>query len=510
VDVLVEELAVPVGDADLTCDVWRPADDEAHPTLLIRTPYGREQARQTTDPLVWARQGWVVVQQDVRGRMGSSGSFDPFMNEAADGRATLDWVAAQPWSDGRVAMAGPSYVGLTQWLAAATDPPALRALAPTTTMHDPQRWFGEGGTPRRGFLAWWAAGFAATQPDPARAAVGLQLAASLMSDRPGSTWDRELAKIFPAYSQWLSGGADVPTPDPSAQLRPAIHVVGWHDLFCEDSLWSYRTMAELADGRPEVAQRLIVGPWTHIGVGAQVAGDIDYGPLANGVVRGVPAETLMFLSTAMEGHAPQSGVSVFVMGADEWRELASWPPPSTPLTLHLDGGRRLSGQPAEGAGELRWRHNATDPVPSLGGRTLGPDLFDAGPRDHRPLVERPDVLTFVGEPLTEPLTVIGEVAADLTLSCADEHDVVVRLLDVHPDGRHMSVVEHSHRFRGGGERSLLVGSTAQRWNAGHRVGLQIAASSWPRLGVTPGTELSLHLGAGVKACLRLPQVSDPA
>jgi putative CocE/NonD family hydrolase len=509
VTVLVDDAEVLASDGvvALRGDVWRPAASGRYPTVLVRTPYGREQARQLNDPLVWARQGWAVVHPDVRGRMASTGGFEPFVNETADAVTTLDWICAQEWSDGRIVMLGPSYVGLTQWLAADSGHAGLRGLAPTTTMHDPARWFTEGGTPRRGFLAWWAAGFAATSPDPVTAAHGLALAESLLTDVPGSGWDESMAAVFPAYAGWLSGEPELPKVAADRQLRPAIHVAGWHDLFCEDSLQSYRSMAALAQGNPSLNQRLIVGPWTHIGVGAQLAGDVDYGLTANALVRGLAAETAAFLHAAVEGGDLASGASVFVMGANEWCEFETWPPVSTPLVFHLGESGRLGRTPSDAPVSIVWNHDPTDPVPSRGGRTLGPDLFDSGPRDVRALADRPDVLAFVGEPLAEPLTIVGPVAADITVTCPDLHDLVLRLVDVHPDGRHMAVVEHSHRLAQGGSHTLLVGSTAQQFKVGHRIGLQIAASSWPRLGCASATELTLRLGGGFAGRLVLPALT---
>ena len=99
--------------------------------LLQRTPYGKERAQMTylmLDPLRAVGAGYVVVIQDTRGRYASEGEFVPFLSESQDGFDTVEWCAAQPWSNGKVGMYGMSYVGATQWLAAIAAPPHLVTL----------------------------------------------------------------------------------------------------------------------------------------------------------------------------------------------------------------------------------------------------------------------------------------------------------------------------------------------------------------------------------------------
>ena len=121
--------------AVLLADRWFPSGPLAEvPTVLIRTPYGRRQMGMVGR--LFAERGYQMVIQSVRGTFGSEGRFDPFRNERADGRATLDWVAGQPWFDGRLATFGPSYLGLTQWAVSEEAPAYLRAMALEVTASD--------------------------------------------------------------------------------------------------------------------------------------------------------------------------------------------------------------------------------------------------------------------------------------------------------------------------------------------------------------------------------------
>ena len=192
-----------------------------------------------------------MVVQDVRGRGTSDGTFEPFVAEEADGADTVAWVAEQPWCDGRVTMAGMSYVGATQWLAAAARPPALKAIAPTLSSDE----FGEGwslrsGVPEHGFMATWnAADLAPLETrwldDPERA----------FEDAEG------LARIAPWAPDWWKepAGGDYWQRRSVAPRRgeigiPALFVGGWYDIFAAATLDAFARSHHPAD-------RLIVGPW---------------------------------------------------------------------------------------------------------------------------------------------------------------------------------------------------------------------------------------------------------
>ena len=125
--------------AVLYADVYRPDAPGRYPVILCRTPYNKDDysTRVTSlDSIRAAREGYALVIQNTRGRYNSEGSFYTFRHEADDGYDTVEWAAAQPWSSGKVGMHGGSYVGATQWLAAASRPPHLTAIFPSITSND--------------------------------------------------------------------------------------------------------------------------------------------------------------------------------------------------------------------------------------------------------------------------------------------------------------------------------------------------------------------------------------
>jgi len=143
----------------LRANVYRPAGPGPWPTLLARTPYGKDRpgASAWLDPVRAARAGFMVVVQDSRGRFASDGSWEPFRFDADDGYDTVEWAARLPGSNGRVGMFGLSYWGNTQWLTAIAQPPSLCAIAPGLAWSDPADGaFYRGGALELGLALVWA------------------------------------------------------------------------------------------------------------------------------------------------------------------------------------------------------------------------------------------------------------------------------------------------------------------------------------------------------------------
>src|SRR6516225_6918914 len=156
-DVSVErDLAAKMPDGTvLLADRWYPTDASGgRPTVLIRTPYGRT----FMGPLgrLYAERGYQVVIQSCRGTFGSEGDLVPVRHEQADGHATLEWVASQPWFNGRLVMWGASYLGMTQWAIAEDPPDFVKALDLQVTAADFRNSivYPGGSFPLETLLAW--------------------------------------------------------------------------------------------------------------------------------------------------------------------------------------------------------------------------------------------------------------------------------------------------------------------------------------------------------------------
>lgn len=527
---------VPVGMRDgvqLATDVWLPAEGGPFPTLLQRTPYGRGFASGTQtnagmENLRALEAGFAVVIQDTRGRFDSEGDFEPFAHEADDGVDALAWIRDQPFSDGRVATYGASYVGVTQLLLAQQGPEGHVAMAPFLTAgRIRDGWLRRGGALQLGFLwLWLIEGLG--PPDADHRALGV--------DHPGRRWLAEAAtdpgeamrrlplltqdalEAAPYLERWLAGGPD---GDRWASVEPTIgvarvrarglHIVGLNDLFAEGSLQTYR---ELREGGATSAVRdgqwLVLGPWAHGNLG-DWQGDGWLGRDASVDSLDLPGLQLDFFRAAMEGRDPDlPRVTYFVTGENAWHEADAWPPPGRDVVLHLATDGRLSTDPLRDPGVLRYLADPDDPVPTVGGQTYLPGVQlgkNSGPKDQREVEARADVLVLRGEPLGEALTVAGPVRLELwAQSSAQDCDWTGRLVDVDPPGCSLGIADGilRSRHRHGDAREALVpgeaecfvidlGHVSHRFAAGHRIGLQVASSNFPRFDRNPQTLVEPHL-----------------
>ncbi|HEV7565950.1 MAG TPA: CocE/NonD family hydrolase, partial [Microbacteriaceae bacterium] len=521
---------IPMRDGvRLQADIWRPDDSATHPALLQRTPYDRSDSfaiilNAGIEPLRAVQDGFVVVVQDTRGRFGSEGHFVPFINEGADGFDTVQWLAEQGWSNGRVGMYGASYYAATQLLAAIEQPPALKAIAPQiTTSEYYENWIYQGGALQVGFALFWALGLAASELTRRQAAgedLTVEAAAlrPLLADPHAAFRARPLdglavASMLPAWGEWLRH----PARDDYWVARsvsehfdridvPALHVSGWFDLFHRGTIENFRGLT----ARGVAEQSIIIGPWAHA-VAYDALGEVDFGGAAAAAALDMTRIQLdwfrQFLTDESDGPR-RAPVTVFVMGANVWRDETAWPPERATLTTFTFGvaddgtGTLRRGGPA-GGGWRSFDFDPADPVPTLGGGTLLPGAYtslNSGPRDQRPIEARADVLMYTGETLEADIELCGDVQVTLwAATSAADTDWTAKLVDVHPDGRAISVCDGiiRARYRLGTSAARMLepnsphefvldlGTTAIVIPAGHALRVEISSSNFPRFDVNP-------------------------
>ncbi|MCW2492395.1 MAG: peptidase [Frankiales bacterium] len=531
-EVIVErDVLIPMRDGvAMQADIWRPADDARHPVLLQRTPYNRADSfavivNAGIEPLRAVADGFVVAISDTRGRFGSQGRFDPFRTEAADGFDTVQWLAEQPYSNGRIGMYGASYYGATQLLAATTRPPALKALAPQVTASDyHDNWIYRGGALQLGFALYWALGLAAAElVRRQRAGESLDAEAKelqqLLADPPQAFRTRPLTEVavlrtlLPAWLDWLEHpGRDefwrevsVAEHHPALEL-PALHIGGWFDLFLPGTLANFAGMSVIG-----AQQRLIIGPWAHA-VYYDALGEVDYGGSAAMAALDLTRVQLDWFATHLSetsARQPEPAVSIFVMGDNVWRNEDAFPPARARTEqwyLHpgaAGAGRLNSETPGAEEGFSGFDYDPDDPVPTVGGATLLPGFyvgFNAGQRDQRAVEQRADVLSFTSAVLDAPLELCGPVSMILHAATdAADTDWTAKLVDVHPDGRALNVCDGiiRARYRAGGEQpefvppgtvtefSIELGATSLVLAPGHALRVEISSSNFPRFDAHP-------------------------
>ncbi|MDX6229561.1 MAG: uncharacterized protein QOI76_2951, partial [Frankiales bacterium] len=258
---------------------------------------------------------------------------------------------------------------------------------------------------------------------------------------------------------------------------------------------------------------LIIGPWSHA-VYHDALGEVDYGGGAAVAALDLTRIQLDWFTAHLAEtpvRQPEPTVSIFVMGDNVWRTEDAFPPARARTErwyLHPepDGFGRLDAETPDAAEEFSgFVYDPADPVPSVGGATLLPGFyvgFNAGPRDQRAVERRQDVLTFTSAVLHESLELCGPVSMVLHAATdAADTDWTAKLVDVHPDGRALSVCDGiiRARYRAGGERPELIppgavtefsidlGATSLVLAPGHALRVEISSSNFPRFDAHPNT-----------------------
>jgi putative CocE/NonD family hydrolase len=538
--VLERNVEVPLRDGTaLRADVYRPDDGERHPVLLQRTPYDKTLwalSWQVLDPTKMAEAGYAVVLQDVRGRFASGGEFSSYVNEADDGHDSVAWAAAQPWSSGRVGMYGASYMGQSQWLAAKTRPPALAALAATTAPNDAHRdLIFRGGALHLGVVAYWSLVAIAPHELLRRRRATPELLVpdllGLVDDVDGLDARLRALPLVP-FAPLARAGGLVPLFDddardevPSARHRrtsssavddveaPALQIAGWYDLCVQSDLDHFAAMREGAAS--EAARRLsriVIGPWSHGAFASQV-GALDFGLRASGLTIDLREDLTGLhrrwfdarLRGAKTGIDDEPPVKLFVMGRNRWRHEDGWPlARARAERWYAQADGSLAPRPpasADAPPRAFWL-DPDDPVPTTGGAFLMAPSYPRGPVEQARVEARPDVLAFTSAPLESDYEVTGRVRFVAFVAAeTPDADVVVKLCDVHPDGRSYNVVDGVRRlrFRDSLEApapakpgevyrvEVDLWSTSHVFLPGHRLRVLVAGSDFPRYDRCPGT-----------------------
>ena len=509
----------------LAMDLLRPDAPGRFPVILERTPYNKVASR--SDPLKekLVRRGYIVAIQDCRGRFNSDGEFDMYRQEFADGFDTIEWLAGQDWCDGNVGMIGGSYVGQTQWFAAAGAPRALKAIVPTCSppgnpfLNEPLY----GGIMLIGILEWMAS--------MGRRSEQLYGMMNLLAQQRGLfTAEQDYFETLPIARAPEAAGISVPWwnewvkhPTLDAFWKscgyeeswqrtsvPALNITGWWDMNFLGAPRNFIGMRKNGHGKDaREGQRLVIGPWPHHVNQSTTLSGLDFGASA---VTDLDSYTLRFFDywlrgsreNGLEDDAP---VHIFVLGANEWWEADDWPLPGTQSTkffLHSSGsanthrgdGMLTRQEPSK---EERFDQYESDPLDPV--RVLW-NLHE-GPVDDRPVSARPDVLSYTSGVLSGPLDVVGPVTALLyASSSARDCDWHMRLVDVFPDGaaRFLCHGALRARFREGYDHAAFLEpgqierfeidmtATGVRFLKGHRIRVEISSTWFSRFERNPQTD----------------------
>lgn len=486
---VTRSVRVPTRDGiELAADLYRPTTP-AVGTLLIRGPYGRSLPIAFAMARLFAARGYHALFVSTRGTFGSGGTFYPMKTEAEDGHDVVAWMLDQPWFTGTFATVGGSYLGYTQWAILADPPPELVAAVISVGPHDFSRHAWGTGAFKLDFLGWTNQVVRQEDTGPVVGALRMALASnakrvrSALDELPLVALARTLlADRAPWYREWvtrpdLTDPFWAPMQHGAALDRvnvPVLLIGGWQDLFLEQTIHQYR---HLCDRGVDVA--MTVGPWSHIEVGSKG-------------ISLTTNETLDWLDQHLAKRASrkrQTPVHVYVTGANEWRNLPSWPPDTDELSLYLQPGGTLSSEePSADAAPSGFTFDPSDPTPSVG----GPVLTGKCIVDDATLADRPDVLAFTGPVLDAPLELLGKAVVELAHESDNPHaDLFVRISEVDTQGRSRNVTEGYQRLdpaRGPGPVAVTLRDAAHRFARGSRVRLLVAGGSHPQFARNLGTD----------------------
>lgn len=481
---------VPMRDGvKLATDVTLPKGEPGKrwPAVLVRTPYNRrglvgEKASQIIPPF-----GFVAVVQDLRGRYDSEGSDYPLFGgcgwgKIRDGYDTIEWIAKQPWCNGKVATFGPSAMGLTQNLTIPTQPPhlvcAFVMVAPSDLYTQLVRW---GGAPRKAMIEGW------------------------LSTNDYDPRNRQAIREHPSRDSWWDAWD---TEQQAHRVNvPVVYYGGWYDVLCQGTINSFIGAQTRGGPRARGKCRLVMGPWVHEGLPKRLTYPANAEPKW-------PLWSMQWCARHLKGgdtsatKASTKPVSYYVMGAcgeegapgNVWRSADTWPVPSKLVAYYLRKGGLLStAEPTEEHALKTYSYDPKNPVPTRGGLNL---ILEAGPMDQRPIEDRPDVILFTTPTLTEPVEATGRIKVRLwaSSSCVDT-DFTAKLSDVYPDGRSMLLLDGirraSYRESLATPKPMTPGeiyefeidlwSTSIIFNKGHRIRVAISSSNAPRFEPNPNT-----------------------
>lgn len=485
-------IGVPMSDGVLlVTDHFAPRGKASHPTILMRVPYGLRGFRTIAE--LYAERGFHVVLQACRGTGRSGGEFDPLSREREDGLATLRWVEAQPWFDGRIGLSGPSYLGYASW-AICDALPQTSAITTKVTSAEFKSVVFPGGTFHLGLWLNWMQVVEGLRGGPfgvlrrilsgglerrtLRASMKLPLvdADRRVVGRRVGFWRRWLSEAIGHDGFWERLDH---THRLNARTPPNHLISGWYDFMIDQLLRDYRTLVEAGH-----SPYLTIGPWFHLSPDLQTTS---------------LRETLVWMRAHLIGDREQlreRPVRFFVSGRNEWIEADSFPPrPVDDQIWHLHPQRALSRRPVGTSPADAYRYDPRRPTPNLGGAIFA--FRGAGPLDQKPIEGRTDVLTYTSDPLFTGLTILGNARMTLyARSSLPNTDFFVRLCDVDETGASINICDGILRKTSADpavpddiwKLTIRLHATAHCFLREHRIRVQVCSGAHPRYARNTGTD----------------------
>jgi uncharacterized protein len=521
--------------------VWRPrGQSEPVSAVMELTPYGIDHLND--DGVFWATHGFAYIAIDVRGRGNSDGEFVPFMHDALDGYDAVEWIAAQEWCDGNVALHGGSYTGINQYLILGAAPPSLKAITPdSTTGHGLD--LPRGGIPLMYEFAW------------RRLISNRATQFSLFGD--AANWHRHLFDALVAGTSLVEAAAVAGAPVDESSLEtidhaepgsrseayliqpeqlaarsvPVLSITGMYDDSSNGTIRNWRRFVDHASSDSVSRSHLVIGPWDHMGThfGDGKVGEITFGPDATVALAQLRCNWLRHvLHGAPTPEFLADRVMFYVAGEERWRSMPRLDAATDDVTIRrlrsvdgpMDAQHAGFIEPTEGSGpdavfacdpfdlrthevELQARPTGSGPESPFNGQPINSFFHVMGgndPTNHRFVLDLDGQgVVYTSQVLTDDLTIVGTPELHLRIVCdRPDADIAALMYEITPTGDAIflssDMLRLSCRNLDGGHAPLVPGEAtdihlrsfkwcARRVRAGSR--LELAVRHAYSIQVTP-------------------------
>ncbi|MEO7651032.1 MAG: CocE/NonD family hydrolase [Bryobacteraceae bacterium] len=462
-------LMVPMRDgAKLSVYLYTPPGKGPWPVLYEQRYASLRGASTRQRYAKLAAQGYIVAAENFRGTQLSGGTYVGYRalgwGEQKDGYDTVEWLAKQPWSTGKIGTFGGSQAGYAQNFLAVTQPPHLVA-----------QFITDGG------LSLFHLGYR----------IG------------GITRGKRYEQMYDVCREPNDGRMDLlrqlehPTYDVYWQQEdcrrhfdkmnvPCFTVASWYDFMSVGSIETFLGREHHGGPRSRGAQKLVIGPWLHGGTKTttQIA-EMEY---PKNSFFDVDAHMVRWFDHYLKGKdtgiEKDPPVRYYVLGVNEWRTAKDWPVPGKDAVYYLRESELTQTKPISASGETEFKADPANPAPMPGRNYLSA-------RDGREWEKHPDVRSFTTQPLAKAVEWTGKVSAELFVSSnVPDTDFILRVSDVYPDGRSIMLIESIRRarFREGFEKMVFmkpgevykiafdIGHLSQVFAPGHRIRVSVGGT----------------------------------
>ena len=471
--------SIPMRDGKkLACDIFIPdtSNGQQYPVILVQTPYNRILYRYVLplglSPI--STSNYAIVTVDWRGFYGSYAAWVLQPNQGKDGYDCVEWIAQQPWSNGKVGTWGASALGKVQFQTAKENPPHLKCIVPLVagSQYEYEEYY-QGGVYKTEYIQ---------QLDSLGFGIGSTIRAHPVID------------YFWNY-------ADTAMMYPEKIKVPSLMIGGWYDHNIKVMFELFDSLRLYSPLSVRDKHRLLFGPWAHGGFGPTQVGTGQQGqlfyPQAAGWSDSIALRFFDYhLRNVANGWDTSQYIKYFQMGENTWQNTSVWPPANTTMYKLYFTGNSLTTQISQITNDSSVIiYDPRNPSPTTGGATLDDDL-EQGPYDQAPVVEsRDDIIAYTSVTLGANVILKGKPTVHLFVtSDRKDTDFSIRLTDVYPDGRSMLLSEGIKRlrFRNGfkaSDTSVIVPGTiyhitvelpelANTFLTGHKIRVDVASSNY--------------------------------